>query len=134
MKNKNKAIELSREEYVFLCEKFEIMSQSDLEKLPSYIVSTRKNNFEKVLKIAIENELSDTEKLYINEKYFNQLSVFEISKKYNTNRQSVYRILKRASDKLFTSLKYLYYCGFTLLNPPENLDEIIKSTQGGISK
>lgn len=127
MKNKN-PIQLSRDEYLFLSNKFELMTEDDTKALPEYIVSMRRQNFERIMKLAIENELDETEKKYINEKYFLLMSVSDIAQKHSVSRQCVYRVLDRASQKLYDKLKYVYCCGFTLINPPENFEELLKTT------
>lgn len=126
MKNKN-PIELSRDEYVFLSEKFEFMSKEDTNSLPCYIISTKKDNFKRIIELAIKSELDETEQKYIYDKYFLLMKPSQIAEKYAVSRQSVYRCLEKASDKLFGVLKYVYCCGFTLLNPPKNLEEIFST-------
>lgn len=126
MKNKE-PIELSRSEYLFLSEKFEFMSASDAKALPAYIVDAKNDNYGRIVKMAIENELNETEQKYISDRFFNLMNVTQISKKYGVSRQSVYRCLQRAADKLFNCLKYAYCCGFTLINPPENFEEIVSN-------
>lgn len=125
MFNENELIELNDGEYQFLSDKFEIMSPEDVNKLPCYIVYSRKQNFIRLVNTAIDNELDDKESAYIKQKYFDDLSITEMSEINNVSRQSIYRIIERASKKLFTSLKYAYMCGFTLLNPPENFEQLI---------
>lgn len=124
----NNPTQLSRDEYLFLSEKFEMMTADDVKELPKYIVNMRQQNFERVMKLAIENELDETEKKYINDKYFLLMRVGDIARKYSVSRQSVYRVLERASQKLYEKLKYVYCCGFTLINPPANLEELLKTT------
>ena len=124
----NNPTQLSRDEYLFLSEKFEMMTADDVKELPKYIVNMRQQNFERVMKLAIENELDETEKKYINDKYFLLMRVGDIARKYSVSRQSVYRVLEKASKKLYENLKYVYCCGFTLINPPANLEELLKST------
>lgn len=121
-------IQLSHEEYVFLSEKFELMTKEDTENLPKYVVNTRQQNFERIMKIAIDNELDEIEKNYITKKYFESLNVTEIARRENVSRQSVYRVLDKASIKLYEKLKYVYCCGFTLINPPANFEELLSKT------
>lgn len=126
MKNKN-PIELNRDEYLFLTDKFEFMTPEETESLPCYIVSARKDNFKKIIELAIVQELNETEQKYINDRFFLLMNPSQIAEKYNVSRQSVYRCLEKASATLFSSLKYVYCCGFTLLNPPKNLEEIFST-------
>lgn len=124
---KNGTIELSQSEYLFLSNKFEFMSPKESEALPSYIINTKSDNCRRIVKLAIETELNETEQKYISDKFFNLMNVSQISKKYGVSRQSVYRSLQKATDKLYTCLKYVYCCGFTLINPPENFEELISN-------
>lgn len=124
---KKEPIELSLGEYLFLTQKFEFMSAAQAKELPSYIINTKNDNCERIVRLAIEKELNKTEQNYVSDKFFNLMNVSQISKKYGVSRQSVYRSLQRASDKLYNCLKYVYCCGFTLINPPENFEEIISN-------
>ena len=123
----NEPIELSEREYLFLSNKFEFMSPKDAKALPSYIINTKSDNCKRIVKLAIKTELNETEQKYISDKFFNLMNVSQISKKYGVSRQSVYRSLQKASDKLYSCLKYVYCCGFTLINPPENFEELISN-------
>lgn len=118
-------IELDDNEYLFLSERFDIMSASDTKQLPRYIVSSRKNNLRRLVRMAMKNELDETEQSYLRDKFFNELTVTDIAKKYTVSRQAVYRVLGRAQKRLFDVLKYAYYCGFSLLEPPKDLEEIV---------
>lgn len=118
-------IELDENEYLFLSEKFDVMTASDTKQLPRYIVSSRKGNLRRLVRIAMENELDETAQSYLRDKFFGELTVADIAKKYSVSRQAVYRVLARAQKRLFDVLKYAYYCGFSLLEPPKNFEEII---------
>ncbi len=118
-------IELDENEYLFLSEKFDVMTASDTKQLPRYIVSGRKSNLRRLVRIAVENELDETAQSYLRDKFFGELTVADIAKKYSVSRQAVYRVLGRAQKRLFDVLKYAYYCGFSLLEPPKNFEEII---------
>ncbi len=118
-------IGLDEKEYLFLSEKFDVMTADDTKQLPRYIVSGRKSNLRRLVQIAMENELDKTAQSYIRDKFFNELTVTDIAKKYSVSRQAVYRVLGRAQKRLFDVLKYAYYCGFSLLEPPKDFEEII---------
>lgn len=118
-------IELDENEYLFLSEKFDVMTASDTKQLPKYIVSSRKSNLRRLVQVAMENELDETAQNYLRDKFFKELTVTDIAKKYSVSRQAVYRVLGRAQKRLFDVLKYAYYCGFSLLEPPKDLEEII---------
>lgn len=124
-------IEITDGEYQFLSEKFDIISPNEVYELPLYIVTSKKDNMKKLVDSAIRNELNETEGIYVREKFFNNLTVSEISRKYNVSRQSVYRSLKSAGKRLYDVLKYAYFCGFSLLNPPQNFEELLKTTTKG---
>lgn len=55
---------------------------------------------------AIACELTETQRKYINDFYFEGLSVTKIAEKYAVNRSTVWRALKRARQKLEIVLKY----------------------------
>ena len=102
------------------------MSPSELDALPDYIVANRKSNMKRLVRAAIENELDELEKDVIEEKYFRLLPISEIALLHGVTRAQVYRTLEAACDKLYTSLKYAYFCGFSLLCTPENFEQLIK--------
>ena len=117
---------LDENEYCFLTSSFETMSPSQLDEMPGYIVSNRNSNMKKLVDMAIENELSELQREVVMERYFSLLSINEIAELHCLSRTQIYRILEAAFDKLYNSLKYAYYCGFSLLCPPENFEEVIK--------
>ena len=116
-------IELDDDEYRFLSEKFDIMSCDDVKQLPKYIVSSRKTNFKRLVGMAIENELDKTQQKYVREKFYDNLTVSEIAERNGVSRQSVYRVLEKATKTLSQVLKYAYYCGFSLLKTPECIEQ-----------
>ncbi len=59
-----------------------------------------------LLEYAIENELSETEKIAVRDMWYNSLSVAEISSKRGISKSAVSVTLKRAQDKLRHVLGY----------------------------
>lgn len=120
-----KMISLDTGEYRFLSEKFEFMSPKDIENMPRYIVTVRKNNMKKIIAAVIENELTPTQKVLVNERYYQNMKVSDIAKLHGISRQSVYRTLAAANERLSLALKYVYCCGFSLVAPPKNFEEML---------
>ena len=58
---------------------------------------------------AVDSELTDRQKLMVNEFYFNGHSVTEIAKKYNLSKSTVSRHLSRSRERLKGALKYGLY-------------------------
>ena len=124
-------ISLDESEYFYLNERFDIMSEEDTVSLPRFIVSSRKAKLREIIDLAIDNELEGVQREYVKERYSYGLNISQIANKHSVTRQKVYRVLEAAEKKLFCVLKYAYYCGFSLLNAPDNLDELIGNCNKG---
>lgn len=59
-----------------------------------------------LLEQAIENELSESEKTAVRDRWYDSLTVAEIASKRGVSKASVSVTLKRAQDKLFRALNY----------------------------
>ena len=64
------------------------------------------DRLKKNLGMAIDRELTETQRKYINDFYFKGLSMAEIAEKHSVNRTSVWRAIKRAHRTLERVLKY----------------------------
>ena len=64
------------------------------------------DRLKKNLGLAIDRELTETQRKYINDFYFKGLSMAEIAEKHSVNRTSVWRAIKRARRTLERVLKY----------------------------
>lgn len=124
--NTYEQIMLDENEYIYLSEHFEVMDAEHCEIMPKYIVSEKRKNLEKTIKAAIKNELNPLQQEIITERYFERLSVTEIAENHSMSRTAVYRVLNLSQKKLYDCLKYVYICGFSLLCPPKNFDEMLK--------
>lgn len=114
-------------EYRLLSEKFEFMSEDDTREIPKYILTTRKNTIKRIFSEAVKSELTDFQGELLRERYFENLKITDISEKHGISRQQVYKTLKAATDKLYSVLKYVYLCGFSLVDLPKNFDQIINN-------
>ena len=114
-------------EYRLLSEKFEFMSEDDTREIPKYILTTRKNTIKRIFFEAVKSELTDFQGELLRERYFENLKITDISEKHGISRQQVYKTLKAATDKLYSVLKYVYLCGFSLVDLPKNFDQIINN-------
>ena len=114
-------------EYRLLSEKFEFMSEDDTREIPKYILTTRKNTIKKIFSEAVKSELTDFQGELLRERYFENMKITDISEKHGVSRQQVYKTLKAATDKLYSVLKYVYLCGFSLVDLPKNFDQIINN-------
>lgn len=127
--NYEELIGIDDEEYTFISEKFEIMTPEDTKELPRYILSTRKQNLRRLINLAIDAELDEITGRCIKEKYFLGLPVTKIAENIGQSRYNVYRYIDRGTKKLYSMLKYAYFCGFSLINPPENLEDLIMKSK-----
>lgn len=114
-------------EYRLLSEKFEFMTEDDTREIPKYILTTRKNTIKKIFSEAVKSELTDFQGEILRDRYFDNMKINDISAKHGVSRQQVYKTLKAATDKLYSVLKYAYLCGFSLVDLPKNLDQIINN-------
>lgn len=64
------------------------------------------NGIIKAINLIIENELSDTERLYLTEYIINQKKLREISAEYGTDKSVISRTIKRGKDRIMKYLKY----------------------------
>lgn len=58
---------------------------------------------------AIETELTDRQRMMVNEYYFNGVSVTDIALKYGLSKSTVSRHLSRSRERLKSALKYGLY-------------------------
>ncbi len=124
-------ISLDESEYFYLNERFDIMSGQDVRELPAYIVSSKKAKLRAIIALAVSNELDGVQREYVTERFRGGLNISQIAKKHSVSRQNVYRVLDAAEKKLYTVLKYAYFCGFSLIEPPKNLEELIAVSEEG---
>jgi DNA-directed RNA polymerase specialized sigma24 family protein len=124
-------ISLDESEYFYLNERFDIMSEQDVRELPAYIVSSKKAKLRAIIDLAVRDELDGVQREYVTEHYGGGLNISQIAKKHSVSRQNVYRVLDAAQKKLYKVLKYAYFCGFSLVEPPKNLDELIAISEEG---
>ena len=114
-------------EYRLLSERFEFVSEDDTREIPKYILTTRKNTIKRILSEAVKSELTDFQGELLRERYFENMKITDISEKHGISRQQVYKTLKAATDKLYSVLKYVYLCGFSLVDLPKSFDQIINN-------
>lgn len=114
-------------EYRLLSERFEFMSEDDTKEIPKYILTTRKNTIKRIFSEAVKSELTDFQGELLRERYFENMKITDISEKHGISRQQVYKMLKAATDKLYSVLKYAYLCGFSLVDLPKSFDQIINN-------
>lgn len=58
---------------------------------------------------AIQTELTDRQRIMVNEYYFNGVSVTDIALKYGLSKSTVSRHLSRSRERLKSALKYGLY-------------------------
>ena len=64
------------------------------------------NGIAKAIKLIIDNELTDTERLYLTEYIINQKKLREISAEYGTHKSVISRTIKRGKNRIMKYLKY----------------------------
>lgn len=128
--NTRDIVEIDTGEYRFLSEKFEFMSENDSKEIPRYILTTRKKTLQKILAAAVESELTAAQSEIVRERYFEKMKINDISEKHGVSRQQIHKILKAATDRLYSALKYAYLCGFSLVDLPKDFDSMLKNING----
>lgn len=128
--NTRDIVEINTDEYRFLSEKFEFMSENDSKEIPRYILTTRKKTLQKILEAAVESELTAVQSEIVRERYFEKMKINDISEKHGFSRQHIHKILKAATDRLYSALKYAYLCGFSLVDLPKDFDSMLKNING----
>lgn len=76
------------------------------ESVESYILRQRKAELRELVKKVVKNELSDYDRLIVNLRWYENLSVTEIAEKLGVDRSTVNRHLDKINNVIYDKLKY----------------------------
>lgn len=76
------------------------------ESVDSYVLRQRKAELNKLVREVIKNELSDYDKVIVNMRWYNNLSVAEIGEKLGVDRSTINRHLDKINETIYDKLKY----------------------------
>ena len=88
--------------FEFLSDKHQYQEWCEREEDPSYIL----DHVRKATLFAIENELTDTQRLYITQYIFNCKTMAEIAGIYGVNKSTVSRTIAAGRRRLMRCLRY----------------------------
>lgn len=123
--------ELSSDEYFYLTENLEYTDKNTVRDGARYLVFNKRRKLLEIVKRAVENELSETERAIAIDYWDKGLSACKIAEKYRMARSSVYRNLSNAENKLRRSLKYVLLYDKDAL--PQSSDELLNFVKKGDS-
>lgn len=81
----------------------------ECETPAAYALRKREVDLALLLEIAIENELTDKEKKVVQERWYNSLSLSDISRNFGVSPSAVKRTSDRALEKLERVLRYVVF-------------------------
>lgn len=127
MKHQN-LTQLSPQEYIYLSQKLEFLSAEELENgaAQSFVILKNRENMIKLIRLVFKNELTEEERKITSDYYLNNTKKSDIARNNEVSYKYVNSVLKSASQKLYTYLKYPLLMRFSVLCPPEKIFEKLK--------
>lgn len=124
---------LSPQEYIYLSQKLEFLTAEELENgaAKSFIVLKNRENMIKLIRLVFKNELSQEEQEIASDYYLHNIKKSELARKNGVSHKYVNSVLKGATDKLYTYLKYPLLMRFSILCPPEKIFDQLKEENCG---
>lgn len=120
--------ELSQDEYFYLTENLDCADKNDVKTAVRYLVFNKKRKLTEIVRRAMENELSETERNIALDYWGGGLSAYKIADRYSMAKTTVYRNLENAKNKLRKSLEYvLIYDSEALPQSAEELLEFVRA-------
>lgn len=121
-------IPLTEDEYFYLSERFEPLTAAELEQgvIPKFLVTQKTETLRRLVRYALETELSDEERCVAELLFIGDNSVSETARLCKLSRQRVYTLSEAAKRKLQASLRYPFLLDFSLLHPPKSFQETLK--------
>ncbi len=108
---------ISTEEYFYLTENFSFVDAETRANQVRYLVYNKDKKIMDVLQKVMENELTEKEHQLAVDYWSNNLSISEITKKYNVSRSAFYRMIGEIKKKIDVSLKYVLFYN-DIIKPP----------------
>ena len=121
-------IPLTEDEYFYLSERFEPLTAAELEHgvIPKFLVTKKTETLRRLVRYALETELSQEERCVAELLFIEDNSVSETARLCKLSRQRVYTLSEAAKRKLQASLRYPFLLDFSLLHPPKSFQETLK--------
>lgn len=121
-------IPLTEDEYFYLSERFEPLTAAELKQgvIPKFLVTQKTETLRRLVRYALETELSDEERCVAELLFIGDNSVSETARLCKLSRQRVYTLSEAAKRKLQASLRYPFLLDFSLLHPPKSFQETLK--------
>ncbi len=120
---------ISTEEYYYLTENFEFVDATTRANQVKYLVYNKDKKIIDTVKQVMANELTEKEREMAIDYWSNNLSIGDISKKYNISRSALYREINAIKKKIDVSLKYVLFYNDIIKPPP--ISEFIKNFSMG---
>lgn len=115
--------EISVEEYNYLTD-FIDFNSGDSIKGTKFLIYNRQRKLISLVKMVMDNELTDLEREIATKHWCNEVSVENLIEEYNLSRSRVYRMIENARKKIEKSLKYVMLYDEILI--PKSTEEILE--------
>lgn len=127
-------IPLTEDEYFYLSERFEPLTAAELEQgvIPKFLVTQKSETMRRLVRYALETELSQEERRVAELLLIGESSVSETARLCRVSRQRVYALSEAAKRKLQASLRYPFLLDFSLVHPPKSFQETLKFYGGRV--
>lgn len=107
--NKEKILELSMDDYLFLTEDLESLDNVSTNEKIRYLVYKKKQRMIDTVRSVMNNELTETERNIAEDYWTSNLLVEDIASKYKLSRSGLYRTVDGIKQKMNTHLKYVIF-------------------------
>lgn len=123
---------LSGEDYVYLSECFELLTAADFKRgmAAKYVVQRKTDTLRRLVRHALENELSEAERRIATLLFIEGVSVSQAARTCGISRQRVYALSQKADSKLRACLCYPFLMDFSLVNPAQPFYQTLQQFGG----
>lgn len=123
---------LSGEDYVYLSECFEPLTAADFKRgmAAKYVVQRKTDTLRRLVRHALENELSEAERHIATLLFIEGVSVSQAARTCEISRQRVYSLSQKADSKLRACLCYPFLMDFSLVNPAQPFYQTLQQFGG----
>ncbi len=122
--------QLSTEDYIFLTENFRLADKDTTRDCVAFLLYNKRKKLVDTVKKVVENELTSDEQNITLDYWVGNLSIGDMTKKYNISRASLYRTLDVIKEKLNTSLKYVMIYNDEV--KPPSTEEFLRQFKGEV--
>ena len=120
---------ISTEEYFYLTENFAFVDAKTRAEQVKFLVYSKDKKVMDIVKQVMANELTEKERGLAVDYWSNNLSIGDITKKYNISRSSFYREIGQIKKKIDLYLKYVLMYN-DIIKPPSVADFIKQVNMG----